>query len=109
MMERNCTKHIAIDRPDRTAYILINVGLGRIIKERKRIDEEGKISYECLTSTGVIRILDATKKITITCYVASVDKVCAMYEGNTPSWVLAKARKNKHHAEMQNKVRYKDV
>lgn len=106
-MERNCSLHISLDRSDRLTYILLNVGLGtRFIKEEYTVDEKGRGSWQCLTDTGVLVVYDATKTYAITAYVATQPKVSAMYKGNTPSWVFKMVRKNKVHAEMQNKVKY---
>lgn len=101
-MERNITNHISKDRCDRVCFILKTIGLGKIIKEQKCIDSQGRVSYQCLTDTGVLQVLDVTKKITITLYIASQPKVSAMYEGKTPSWVFKIVRKNRKYAEIQN-------
>ena len=100
------TSHMILDRSDRVVYILLNLGLGEIIKETHQIDEKGRPSWQCLTNTGVLIIMDEKKETIITLYIASQPKVSAMYEGNTPSWVLNMVKKNKKHAKLQNEVRY---
>lgn len=99
--------HMIQDRSDRAVYIQLNMGIGtRIIKEVRQIDEDGKVSWQCLTDTGVLVALSEDRKILITMYIATQPKVSAMFEGNTPGWVLRMVKKNKVHAEMQNKVKY---
>ena len=106
MLKRNITYHISEDRLDRAVFIMETVGLGEIIKEQKCVSPQGRVSWQCLTDTGVILVLSEDRKIAITLYIASQPKVSAMYEGNTPSWILKMVKKNKVYAEMQNKVRY---
>jgi hypothetical protein len=106
MMKRNITYHISEERVDRACYIMQTIGIGEVIKEEKCVDEQGRISWQCLTNTGVILVLSEDKKIAITLYIASQPKVSAMYKGNTPSWVINMVRKNRKYAEEQNKVRF---
>ena len=105
MMERNCSYHISKDRIPRALYIMDTVGLGKIIKEVRQVDEQGRVSWQCLTDTGVILVMSEDKKICVTLYIATQPKVSAMYQGKTPSWVINKVRKNRKYAEQQNKVR----
>ena len=105
MMERNCSYHISKDRIPRALYIMDTVGLGEIIKEVRQVDEQGRVSWQCLTNTGVILVMSEDKKICITLYIATQPKVSAMYQGKTPSWVINKVRKNRKYAEEQNKER----
>ena len=106
MMPRNCSYHISEDRLDRATYIMTTIGIGNIIKEVHAVDEKGRPSWQCLTDTGVILVLNEQKTIAITLYIATQPKVSAMYQGKTPSWIIARVRKNRQYAEMQNKVRY---
>lgn len=105
MLERNCSYHISKDRIPRAMYIMDTVGLGKIIKEVRQVDETGRVSWQCLTDTGVILVMSEDKKICITLYIATQPKVSAMYQGKTPSWVINKVRKNRQYAEQQNKVK----
>lgn len=105
MMERNCSYHISKDRIPRALYIMDTVGLGKVIKEVRQVDETGRVSWQCLTDTGVILVMSEDKKICVTLYIATQPKVSAMYQGKTPSWVINKVRKNRQYAEQQNKVR----
>lgn len=104
MMERNCTQHCGVDRSDRWVFIEKTVGRGNIIKEVRQVDEKGRVSWQCLTDTGVLMVLSEDKKKVITVYIASQPKVSAMYQGKTPSWLIAKVRNNRKYAEQQNKV-----
>ena len=106
MLKRNITYHISEERIDRACYIMQTIGIGEVIKEEKCVDEQGRISWQCLTNTGVILVLSEDKKIAITLYIASQPKVSAMYQGKTPSWVINMVRKNRKYAEEQNKVRF---
>jgi hypothetical protein len=84
---------------------MTTIGIGEVIKEQKCVDEKGRVSWQCLTDTGVILVLSEDKKIAVTLYIATQPKVSAMYEGKTPSWVIKMVRKNKELAEKQNKVK----
>ena len=105
MMKRNITYHISEDRLDRAVFIMTTIGLGNIIFEEPWVDEEGKRSWQCITDTGVLLVLDERKEIVITLYIATQSKVSAMYKGNTPGWLLKVIKKNRVYAKMQNKVR----
>lgn len=104
-IKRNITYHISEDRLDRACYIMQTVGIGEIVKEERCVQEDGRISWQCLTNTGVILVMSEDRKIVITLYIASQAKVSAMYKGNTPSWMFKVVKKNKQYQEMQNKVR----
>ena len=107
MIGEKLSYHMIADRTDRAVYIQLHMGIGeRVIKEVRQIDEKGRVSWQCLTDTGVIVALSENKQTIITMYIATQPKVSAMFEGNTPGWVLRMVKKNKVHAEMQNKVKY---
>ena len=105
MIKRNASYHISEERLDRACYIMQTVGIGEIIKEVRCTDEKGRVSWQCLTDTGVLLVLNEQKDMAITLYIATQPKVSAMYKGNTPSWVIKLIKKNAKYAEMQNKVR----
>ena len=104
-IKRNCTYHISEDRLDRACFIMQTIGIGEIVKEERCVQEDGRVSWQCLTDTGVILVLSEDRKVAITLYIASQAKVSAMYKGNTPSWMFKVVKKNKVYQEMQNKVR----
>lgn len=105
MIKRNISYHISEDRLDRACFIMQTVGLGEIIKEVRCVDERGRVSWQCLTDTGVLCVFNEQKTIMVTLYIATQPKVSAMYKGNTPSWVIKMIRKNAQYVEMQNKVK----
>ena len=105
-IKRNISYHISEDRLDRACYIMETVGLGEIIKEVRDVDERGRVSWQCLTDTGVILIFNEQKTMMVTLYIATQPKVSAMYKGNTPSWVMKMVKKNLRYVAEQNKVRY---
>lgn len=105
-IKRNISYHISEDRIDRACYIMETVGLGEIIKEVRDTDAHGRVSWQCLTDTGVIMIFNEQKTMMVTLYIATQPKVSAMYKGNTPSWVMKMIKKNAKYAIEQNKVRY---
>ena len=82
MIKRNASYHISEDRIDRACFIMQTVGLGEIIKEVRCEDERGRISWQCLTDTGVLLVLNEQKTMAITLYIATQPKVSAMYKGN---------------------------
>lgn len=104
MMKRNITYHISEERLDRALYIMQTIGIGEIIKEQPVPNDKG-MTWQCLTNTGVILVLNEDKTMCITLYIAQQAKVSAMYQGKTPSWVFNMVRKNRKYAEEQNKVR----
>jgi hypothetical protein len=106
MLKRNCSYHISEERLDRACFIMQTVGIGEVIKEIRCVQKDGRISWQCLTNTGVILVLSEDKKLCITLYIATQPKVSAMYQGKTPSWVFNIVRKNRKYAEEQDKVRF---
>lgn len=103
MMERNITLHVSKDRIPRSMLIMETIGTGtRFIKECRQVGDDGLVSWQCLTDTGVLMVLSEDKKVCVTFYIASQPKVSAMYNGNTPSWVFNLIRKNKELAKIQN-------
>ena len=105
MIRRNASYHISEERLDRACFIMQTVGIGEIIKEVRCVDDRNRVSWQCLTDTGVLLVLNEQKTMAITLYIATQPKVSAMYKGNTPSWVIKLIKKNAKYAEMQNKVR----
>lgn len=106
IINRNITYHISEDRLDRACYIMTTVGMGNIVKERKSVDEFGRIAYKCLTDTGVMLIYNADRTKIVTLYIATNNQVAWMYEGCTPSWMLKVVKKNKHHIVGQNNAKF---
>ena len=65
---------------------------------------ERNITYH-ISEDRIDRAVFIMQTIGIGKIIKEVRQVSAMYNGKTPSWVIAKVRKNKHLAEMQNKVK----
>ena len=63
MIKRNISYHISEDRLDRAVYIMQTIGLGEIIKEERTVDTQGRVSWQCLTDTGVLLVLNEQKTI----------------------------------------------
>ena len=106
MMQRNISYHISEDRLDRACYILTTVGLGEVVKERPCVDEFGRKAHKCVTNTGVILVFNEAKTKVITLYIATAKQIAWVYEGRTPSWLIAKARKNVPHVVAQENTKF---
>lgn len=106
MLKRNISYHISEDRLDRACYIMQTIGIGEVIKEEHRVDEQGRPHWRCFTNTGVMLIMNADKSRVVTLYIAEQKQVSSIYQGHTPSWVFALVRKNMKYAKEQNKVRF---
>ena len=106
MIKRNISYHISEDRLDRACYIMETVGLGEIIKEVRDTDAHGRVSWQCLTDTGVVMVISKDtykgKRLLITTYVGTIDKASAMFKSTghsrLPSFVstaILKANKKR--------------
>ena len=104
MLKRNITYHISEDRLDRACYIMTTVGMGEIVKERRCIDEQGRVAYKCLTDTGVMLIFNRDKSLVVTLYIATQKQVSWLYEGKTPEGIFKVVKKNKVHIIAQNRA-----
>lgn len=106
MIQRNISYHISEDRLDRACYIMTTVGMGEIVKERRCVDEYGRIAYKCLTDTGVMLIYNADRSRIVTLYIATQQQTAWMFEGKAPSWILRVVKKNRHHIIGQNNAKF---
>lgn len=90
------SEHGRIDRVERITRIITELGIGEIVLT---IEHQEMKRLECLTSTGVILIKSSTDNIVITAYVASIERVIAMYKSqgvnNLPPSIRNKVLKNK--------------
>ena len=90
------TNHCRGERLDRLVRIATEIGFGEVILT---IRHEEMHRRECLTSTGIIMIKDIQEEVLITAYVASIDRVIAMYKSqgfnSPPPSVRNKVLKNK--------------
>jgi len=74
------THHTKVERKDRVDYILDTVGLGEPMVD-SFVEERNH--WERLTTTGVLIVLDPSKKIVVTLYVPTVSKAVAVYCSGT--------------------------
>ena len=106
MLKRNITYHISEDRIDRACDIITTIGLGEVVKERRAIDTQGRLSFKCVTDTGVMLIFNADKTKVVTLFIPDLHQVSWVYEGNTPSWLLKVVKKNRVHRERHHRLGY---
>lgn len=85
------TYHVQYERIDRIANILATTGFGEIV-HRMPAREGGRV--RCITTTGVILIMDKSEEILITAYHASYKQAAAMYHGNTPRAIYKTIQSN---------------
>ena len=84
------SRHLKEDRLDRLVAIATTIGFGNVIKEAEHNE-----ATAMLTDTGVIYIVDKAQKFVITVYVATIEEMVAMYEGqNIPPFLWKKIKKN---------------
>ena len=62
MMLTNCSKHLVNDHLERTAEILLSVGLGNEIYRRRYVDAHGRDAIRALTDTGIMICYATDKK-----------------------------------------------
>lgn len=83
------SRHLCEDRADRLTRIAMTIGFGEVVKETYHVE-----ATTLLTNTGVVYVVNKAQKYIITVYVATLDEVLAMYDGNAPVSLVNKARKN---------------
>lgn len=97
------SNHLKQERLDRMVYILStpSLGLGEVVLEH-RMDTK----RECVTNSGIILVKALETEFLITAYVATLDKVYALYrsEGHDhiPDGLAHRIVKNKPHVQLQN-------
>jgi hypothetical protein len=84
--------HASNDRADRIATIDKHIGWGQIVKERYY-----RNAYHCLTDTGVILIVDDSRSIILTLYMADRRTLQAFYGGKAPQYLVNRVRYNVGH------------
>ena len=96
MMTMTMTNHAAIDRLDRLATCVEKLGMSKFILEAKNPNHPGTVN--CLTSTGIIIVQNATTGVVITGFMATTQKVAAMYHSagydRVPPKIFARVQKN---------------
>ena len=84
------SKHLIEERSDRLLKIATTVGFGEISYKKKI--EEGR--HAVFTTTGVMMITDVHDSFIITMYFANLEKVAAIFKGETPKDLLMQIHKN---------------
>ena len=97
------SSHLVHERLDRMTYILSTPALdiSKIVLEHRL-----ETKRECVTSSGVILVKALETEFVITAYVATLDKIYALYraEGydHLPDSLAHRILKNKDHVRLQN-------
>ena len=90
------TNHASVDRLDRLATCVEKLGMSKFILETKNPNYPGTI--QCLTSTGIIIVMNEDTGVVITGFMATVQKVSAMYRSvgyaKIPPKIYARVQKN---------------
>ena len=97
MMLTNCSKHLVNDHLERTAEILLSVGLGEEIYRRRYVDAQGRDAVRALTSTGIMvcYAADREEDFVITLFVATAKQVKELYQKkNCPDFIYSVIKKN---------------
>lgn len=97
------SKHLMEDRLERMTYILSTPALSidKVVLEHRM-----ETKRECVTDSGVILVKALETEFVITAYVATLEKVYALYraEGydHLPDGLVHRINKNKIHVVLQN-------
>ena len=99
------SQHFLNDRSNRLTFILTHTDLSdlTVVLERKFPDKR-----ECVTADGIILVKAIETEFLITAYVATLDKVYAMYKSagmDVPPSLKKKILRNKkkNYVELQNR------
>ncbi len=76
-MVMKMTRHAATDRLDRICAIRDNIGFGSIALQSPH-DRDPNKRY-CLTTTGILLVLNKTENILITAYLPTIVQLTAFY------------------------------
>lgn len=97
-MKKNVSTHVTIDRWERITYIVDNLGFGNVVITCPSSSNRNNI--EELTDTGVIIVRSRKTNDVITAFIASIDKVIAIYRNNSqysriPNFMYKRVTANK--------------
>ena len=96
MMTVTMTRHASEDRLERLATCVEKLGMSKFILEAKNPNHPGTIS--CLTSTGIIIVRSVDTGAIITGFMATTQKISAMYHSagydRVPPKIFARVQKN---------------
>lgn len=93
--------HCEVERADRIAHIIAEIGMGQVIKEAF-IHQR----WTCITDTGITIIKSADKLDTITIYVTTVHELVKVYGGDKkiPPFLRKKVYKNESKYTINGKT-----
>lgn len=80
-MTETMTYHCRVERADRVNWIIKEIGLGQIVKEKYGNINGKAATYTCITDTGVTIIKTGDKKAIITMYITTARELVAVYGG----------------------------
>ena len=86
------TYHASVERLDRLAACVEHLGMSKFILEQP--DRKYPGTKRCLTSTGIIMVMDVTTERLITGFMATPAQVAAMYKGKAPQKIYNRVVKN---------------
>lgn len=96
----NMSQHAINDRMDRLVSCIQAVGVGEIVFACKsnRTKYTDSLVVNCVTSTGLVLIVDITHNRLITGYLGTVPRVMGLYKSSglerMPDWLFKILRKN---------------
>lgn len=104
MCQKNMTYHASFERVNRIEYILDTVGVG---EEVARVWDETRQTFQCLTDTGVVIVVNEKGKI-VTMFIATTARACAIYKACTkasrvPNYLFKIISRNQYYMERQPK------
>ena len=97
MITAKMTYHAEIERAERLAFIAEHIGVGTIqYKLTKNHHDNGTIN--CISSTGVLIVMDANSSTIVTAYCPTIAQASAAFRSNgfsrIPPMMEEKIRKN---------------
>lgn len=81
--------HLQYERTERLTKIASTIGFGEVIKES--VFRNANI---LVTSTGVICVVNKSKKIIITVYTGTINEMKAIYNGRMPQYLYNQVLRN---------------
>ena len=96
----NMSQHALKDRMDRLVSCIQAVGVGEVVFACKsnRTKYADSLVLNCVTSTGLVLIIDITQNRLITGYLGTVPRVMGLYKSTgidrMPVWLFKLLRKN---------------
>jgi hypothetical protein len=96
----NMSQHAINDRMDRLVSCIQAVGVGEIVFACKsnRTKYADSLVVNCVTSTGLVLIIDIAQNRLITGYLGTVPRVMGLYKSSgldrMPDWLFKLLRKN---------------